>query len=76
MKKTIRVLSRKTTDFQTPNPPIKKLKNAKKHFLQSIIKELAEFEIFFKMSFKMTKQSNQKPVFKNKSFSITEPKIA
>ncbi|MCQ2859095.1 hypothetical protein JT171_05585 [Helicobacter pylori] len=34
-----------------------------------------EFEIFFKMSFKMTKQSNQKPVFKNKSFSITEPKI-
>ncbi|MGL2905246.1 hypothetical protein ACQKBO_00505 [Helicobacter pylori] len=36
-----------------------------KAFLQSIIKELAEFEIFFKM----TKQSNQKPVFKNKSFS-------
>ncbi|MGL2913307.1 hypothetical protein ACQKBK_04945 [Helicobacter pylori] len=47
-----------------------------KAFLQSIIKELAEFEIFFKMSFKTTKQSNQKPIFKNKSFSITEPKIA
>ncbi|MFP6088791.1 hypothetical protein ACLF9V_02555 [Helicobacter pylori] len=45
-----------------------------KAFLQSIIKELAEFEIFFKMSFKMTK--TKKPVFKNKSFSITEPKIA
>ncbi len=26
------------------------------------------------MSFEMTKQSNQKPIFKNKSFSITEPK--
>ncbi len=47
-----------------------------KAFLQSIIKELAEFEIFFKMSFKTTKQSNQKPIFKNKSFSITEPEIA
>ncbi|WP_187841244.1 hypothetical protein [Helicobacter pylori] len=47
-----------------------------KAFLQSIIKELAEFEIFFKMSFKMTKQSNQKPIFKNKSFSIAESKIA
>ncbi|GAA7199560.1 hypothetical protein HpBGD70_01080 [Helicobacter pylori] len=43
-----------------------------KAFLQSIIKELAEFEIFFKMSFKMTKQKN--PILK--SFSITEPKIA
>lgn len=39
-----------------------------------MIKELAEFEIFFKMSFEMTKI--KKPVFKNKSFSITEPKIA
>lgn len=38
-----------------------------------MIKELAEFEIFFKMSFKMTK--TKKPILKNKSFSITEPKI-
>lgn len=46
-----------------------------KAFLQSIIKELAEFEIFFKRSFKMTKQKN--PIFKNKSFNIliAEPKI-
>lgn len=29
-----------------------------KAFLQSIIKELAEFEIFFKRSFKMTKQKS------------------
>ncbi|GAA8427737.1 hypothetical protein HpHA5_08400 [Helicobacter pylori] len=50
-----------------------------KAFLQSIIKELAEFEIFFKrnnMSYEIIAESNQKPVFKNKSFSITEPKIA
>ncbi len=39
-----------------------------------MIKELAKFEIFFKRSFKMTK--TKKPVFKNKSFSIVEPKIA
>ncbi|MFP6141653.1 hypothetical protein KVK18_03950 [Helicobacter pylori] len=44
-----------------------------KAFLQSIIKELAKFEIFFKMSYEMTK--TKKPIFKNKSFSITEPKI-
>ncbi|MBS3011970.1 hypothetical protein [Helicobacter pylori] len=35
-----------------------------KAFLQSIIKELAEFEIFFKMIFKMTKQKN--PILKIK----------
>ncbi len=34
-----------------------------------MIKELAEFEIFFKTNFKMTKQ--KKPILK--SFSITEP---
>ncbi len=37
-----------------------------KAFLQSIIKELAEFEIFFKMSFKMTKQSKKSPFLKIK----------
>lgn len=35
-----------------------------KAFLQSMIKGLAEFEIFFKRSFKMTKQKN--PILKIK----------
>ncbi|WP_164859569.1 hypothetical protein [Helicobacter pylori] len=44
-----------------------------KAFLQSMIKELAEFEIFFKMIFKMTKQKS--PFLKIKVL-VTEPKIA
>ncbi|WP_181341038.1 hypothetical protein E5P79_03825 [Helicobacter pylori] len=38
-----------------------------KAFLQSIIKELAEFEIFFKTSFKMKQnKANKSPFLKRK----------